>query len=42
MGRIPGWTVQVMEQFANNILLRPRLMYVGEMDREYVPLEQRG
>jgi len=42
MGRIPGWTVQVMEQFANNILLRPRLLYVGPMDREYVPLDQRA
>lgn len=41
MGRIPGWTVQVMEQFANNILLRPRLAYVGKTDLEYVPLDQR-
>ena len=42
MGRIPGWTVQVMEQFENNILLRPRLQYVGPMDLEYVPIDQRG
>ena len=42
MGRIPGWTVQIMEQLDNNILLRPRLMYVGAMDREYIPIEQRG
>ena len=42
MGRIPGWTVQVMEQFENNILLRPRLLYTGPMDLEYMPLEQRG
>jgi len=41
MGRIPGWTVQVMEQFKNNILLRPRLQYVGPMDVEYIPIEQR-
>ena len=41
MGRIPGWTVQVMEQFKNNILLRPRLMYVGPMDLEYVPIDRR-
>ena len=41
MGRIPGWTVQVMEQFKNNILLRPRLQYVGPMDVEYVPIDQR-
>ena len=41
MGRIPGWTVQFMEQSENNILLRPRLIYTGPMDLEYVPIEQR-
>ena len=41
MGRIPGWTVQVMEQFENNILLRPRLHYTGEMDMDYIPIEKR-
>lgn len=41
MGRIPGWTVQVMEQFENNILLRPRLHYTGEMDVDYIPIEKR-
>ena len=42
MGRIPGWTVQVMEQFENNILLRPRLDYTGPMDLEYVKMGDRG
>ena len=42
MGRIPGWTVQVMEQFSDNILLRPRLQYEGPMDVEYVPIGQRS
>ena len=42
MGRIPGWTAQVVEQFENNILLRPRLEYVGELDREFVPIGQRS
>lgn len=42
MGRIPGWTVQVLEQQANNVLIRPRLQYVGPMDLEYVPIDQRG
>ena len=41
MGRIPGWTVQVMEQFSNNILIRPLLLYEGPMDVEYVPIDQR-
>jgi citrate synthase len=41
MGRIPGWTLQVMEQFADNILLRPLTQYVGPMDVPYVPLKDR-
>ncbi len=42
MGRIPGWTAQVVEQFENNILLRPRLQYVGELDREFIPISDRA
>ena len=42
MGRIPGWAAHVIEQNQNNILLRPRLLYVGPKDLEYVPVEQRG
>ena len=42
MGRIPGWTAQVIEQFENNILLRPRLQYTGPMDVPYVPIGERG
>ena len=41
MGRIPGWTAQVVEQFENNILLRPRLQYVGELDRKFTPISDR-
>ncbi len=41
MGRIPGWTAQVIEQFENNILLRPRLLYTGPMDLKYVPIDKR-
>ena len=42
IGRIPGWTVQAMEQLGNNILIRPRLLYTGPEAREYVPVEARG
>ena len=42
MGRVPGWTLHVMEQLENNILLRPRLLYDGPMDQEYVPIDQRA
>ena len=42
LGRVPGWTLQVMEQYTNNILIRPLLYYEGPMDVEYVPIDQRG
>ena len=42
LGRIPGWTLQVLEQFENNILIRPLLYYEGPMDLEYVPMEARS
>ena len=42
LGRIPGWTLQCVEQFEDNILIRPLLEYTGEMDLNYVPIEQRG
>ena len=41
MGRIPGWPAQVTEQFSDNILLRPLLLYDGPMDLPYVPLDDR-
>ena len=41
VGRIPGWTAQVVEQFENNILLRPRLHYTGPMDVPYLPIGER-
>ncbi len=41
LGRIPGWTLQCVEQFDDNILIRPLLEYTGDMDLEYVPIGQR-
>jgi citrate synthase len=41
VGRVPGWTVQVLEQLANNILIRPLLHYVGPEPRDYVALDRR-
>ena len=41
IGRVPGGTAQVLEQFENNILLRPRLKYVGDLDREFIKIEDR-
>jgi len=41
VGRVPGWTVQVLEQLENNILLRPLTLYNGPPPRAYVPIDQR-
>jgi len=41
IGRMPGWAAQILEQYADNLLIRPLLKYVGPMDVEYTPLEQR-
>jgi citrate synthase len=41
VGRVPGWTVQVLEQIENNILIRPLTAYNGPEPREYVPVEKR-
>ena len=42
VGRIPGWTVQVVEQFEHNILIRPLLQYTGEREQKYVSIAERG
>jgi citrate synthase len=41
IGRVPGWTVQVMEQMESNILIRPLTVYAGPAPRGYVPIESR-
>lgn len=40
-GRVPGWTVQVIEQLENNILIRPLTVYNGPAPRDYVPIDKR-
>jgi citrate synthase len=42
VGRVPGWSVQVLEQQANNILIRPLTLYTGPGPRPYVPIGDRG
>jgi citrate synthase len=42
VGRVPGWTVQVLEQLENNILIRPLTLYNGPEPRAYVPLDARS
>ncbi|MDX1642393.1 MAG: citrate/2-methylcitrate synthase [Balneolaceae bacterium] len=41
MSRISGWTAHFFEQKENNRLIRPRALYVGEKDLDWVPAEDR-
>jgi citrate synthase len=42
VSRMSGWTAHVLEQYANNRLIRPRADYIGpEYPQRFVPLEQR-
>jgi citrate synthase len=41
MSRMSGWGAHVLEQYANNRLIRPRAEYTGAMDLKYVPLDKR-
>ena len=42
VSRMSGWTAHILEQYANNRLIRPRADYVGpEYPQRFVPLEQR-
>jgi citrate synthase len=39
--RVTGWTAHVIEQLANNRLIRPRAEYLGARDQHYVPIDKR-
>jgi len=41
MGRMGGWTAHVMEQHADNRLIRPRAEYIGEKDLAWVSMDDR-
>jgi citrate synthase len=41
VGRMAGWIAHVLEQSADNRLIRPRARYVGPVDQHYVPIEER-
>lgn len=40
--RVTGWTAHVMEQRANNRIIRPSAEYTGPDSAEWVPIEKRG
>ncbi len=42
MSRITGWSAHVLEQRANNRLIRPEATYVGPQPRTFIPIQDRG
>jgi len=39
--RVAGWTAHVLEQMANNRLIRPQSEFIGPMDKTFVAIESR-
>lgn len=42
LSRVSGWTAHILEQYADNRLIRPRAEYVGPASQKFVPLDQRA
>jgi len=42
VSRVSGWCAHVLEQHADNRLIRPRAEYVGAMNRTWTPLTRRA
>jgi citrate synthase len=40
--RIAGWSAHVMEQLADNRLIRPKAAFAGRYPRAFVPVDERG
>jgi len=41
VSRVAGWTARVLEYLESNRIFRPRAVYVGEFNKQYVPLDKR-
>jgi citrate synthase len=41
VSRVSGWSAQVLEQYANNRIYRPRGFWTGPTDRKFKPIAQR-
>ena len=42
VARISGWMAHLYEQYADNRLVRPRLVYEGPRGKTYTPIDRRG
>jgi citrate synthase len=41
ISRITGWTAHILEQYADNKLIRPRAEYVGPRNLQYITIDER-
>ncbi len=41
VARIAGWSARILEYLPDNRLFRPRAVYVGDLEAQYVPIDQR-
>jgi citrate synthase len=41
LSRIAGWTAHILEQLADNRLIRPKANYVGPVNQTFKPLDER-
>lgn len=42
ISRTSGWIAHILEQYADNRIIRPRAEYIGKMEASYIPLEKRN
>jgi citrate synthase len=42
VARVAGWTARVLEYMKNNRIFRPRAIYTGRLNKDYIPVEERG
>jgi citrate synthase len=41
VARVVGWTSHILEQYANNRIMRPLCNYTGPTDRKVTPIGER-
>ena len=39
--RIAGWSAHVIEQYADNVLIRPQSEFIGPTEQHYIPIDER-
>ena len=41
VARVAGWTARILEYLKRNRIFRPRAIYTGDFDKQYIPINQR-